>query len=51
MGNHGAVSFGLEKASITTKESVEGMIKVIDDATRETHGGKLWTWDGRQVPW
>lgn len=51
MGNNGAVLFGLEKAAITTKQSVEGMIKVFDVATRETHGGKLWVWDGRQVPW
>ena len=51
MGNNGAEAFGLEKAAITVKDSVEGMIKVIDAATRETHSGKLWVWDGRQVPW
>ena len=51
MGNRGAESFELEKATITTEESVEGLIKVFDAATRETHGGKLWLWDGKQVPW
>ena len=51
MGNNGAEAFGLEKAAITVKDSVEGMIKVIDAATQETHSGKLWVWDGRQVPW
>ncbi len=51
LGNLGAEAFGLEKAAITVEQSVTGMIKVIDVATRETHGGKLWTWEGRQVPW
>lgn len=51
LGNRGATYFGLEKAAITTKQSVEGMIKVFDVATRETHGGKMWVWDGKQVAW
>ena len=51
MGNSAAEDFGLEKAATTVKESVVGVMKVIDAATRETHGGKLWTWEGRQVPW
>ena len=51
MGNLGAEAFGLEKAAITVQESVTGMIEVIDAATRKTHGGKLWAYDGREVPW
>ena len=51
LGNFGAEAFGVEKAAITVQESVTGMIKVIDAAARETHSGKLWTYDGRQVPW
>ncbi|PSS12787.1 hypothetical protein M430DRAFT_106153 [Amorphotheca resinae ATCC 22711] len=51
LGNDGAKAFGVEKAAITVEESAAGLIKVIDAATRETHGGKLWVWDGRQVPW
>lgn len=51
MGNRGANYFGFEKAVVTTKQSVEGMTKIFDVATRETHGGKLWVWDGKQVPW
>ena len=49
-GNPGARLFGFEKAALTVEQSVEGLIKVFDAATRETHGGKLWVWDGRQVP-
>ena len=51
MGNRGADAFGLEKAAITIEQSVTGMIKVIDVATRETHSGKLWVWDGTQARW
>ncbi|KAB8437442.1 hypothetical protein FH972_025120 [Carpinus fangiana] len=51
MGNKGAEVMGLEKAGITTEESVTGMVKVLDAATRETHGGKLWYWDGSKQPW
>ncbi|KAL9121203.1 MAG: hypothetical protein Q9187_002239 [Circinaria calcarea] len=51
IGNRGAEAFGYEKAAITVEQSVTGMIKVIDVAKRETHGGKLWVWDGKQVPW
>ena len=51
MGNLGAEAFGLEKAAITVQQSVTRMIKVIDAATRKTHGGKLWAYDGREVPW
>ena len=51
LGNLGAEAFGVEKAAITIRQSVTGMIKIIDAATRETHGGKLWAYDGGQVPW
>ncbi len=51
LGNLGAEAFGFEKAAITVERSVTGMIKVIDVAKRETHGGRLWTWEGSQVPW
>ena len=51
LGNLGAEAFGYEKAAISVEESVRGMIKVVDAATRETHGGKLWSWEGGVVPW
>jgi len=51
LGNLGAAAFGYEKAAITVDQSVGGVIKVIDAATRETHGGKMWVWEGKQVPW
>ncbi|XXH05364.1 hypothetical protein Hte_011790 [Hypoxylon texense] len=51
IGNRGALAFGFEEAAITVDQSVQGMIKVIDAATRETHSGKMWIWDGTQSPW
>ncbi|TVY36965.1 Norsolorinic acid ketoreductase [Lachnellula subtilissima] len=51
MGNRGAHAFGVEEASTTLEDSVNGMIKVINVATRDTHGGKLWEYNGSQVPW
>lgn len=50
LGNLGADAFGYEKAAITVDESVKGMMKVIDTATRETHGGRIRVYDGREVP-
>ncbi|KAF7589409.1 hypothetical protein BBP40_004313 [Aspergillus hancockii] len=51
LGNRGAVTFGFEQAAITIDDSVRGVVKVIDDSTRETHSGRLWKYDGSQEPW
>jgi hypothetical protein len=51
IGNHAAHSFSIEKATLTLEESVSGMIKVIDVASRDSHGGKLWEYNGEEVPW
>lgn len=51
MGNFGAQSLGMGTAAITLDQSINGMIKVIDSATRDTHGGKLWVWNGKQSVW
>ncbi|OAQ98857.1 hypothetical protein LLEC1_01719 [Akanthomyces lecanii] len=51
LGNRGARSFNLEKAGITVDESVQGVVKVIDASTKESHSGKLFSWTGEEVPW
>jgi hypothetical protein len=38
MRKFGAKARGYAKATMTVEQSVVGMIKVIDGATRETHG-------------
>ncbi|OAA48826.1 Short-chain dehydrogenase/reductase SDR [Beauveria brongniartii RCEF 3172] len=51
MGNRGARAFDLAEASISVDESVQGVVKVIDESTKETHSGKLWKWTGEEEPW
>lgn len=51
MGNRAARTFGWEKATITVEESTTGIVKVVDVATRDTHSGKMWRHDGKEVPW
>ncbi|KAJ5503935.1 Short-chain dehydrogenase/reductase SDR [Penicillium fimorum] len=51
MGNGGARTFGLEKAPQTIEESVVGIVKTIDEGTRESVGAQMHAWDGTQSPW
>ncbi|KAH8683069.1 hypothetical protein BGZ60DRAFT_210621 [Tricladium varicosporioides] len=51
MGDAGAANFGLEKAEITVEESVKGLVKVIQEATREKTSGKLMMLDGSVCSW
>ncbi|KAI8633734.1 hypothetical protein F5Y19DRAFT_414764 [Xylariaceae sp. FL1651] len=51
LGNRGAAAFGYEQAAVPVADSAAGIVKVVDAATRETHGGKMWTWDGKDVAW
>ena len=52
MGNAGAKVAGMEQAPLTLKQSVDGITKLIDEATRETHSGKYWNAaNGENLPW
>ncbi|GAA5972857.1 hypothetical protein JCM11641_003976 [Rhodosporidiobolus odoratus] len=51
MGNDGARSFGLEQAPVTIEDSVAGQLRLVDEATGETHGGKFWDYTGDAIPW
>lgn len=51
LGNYGAKSFGIEEAPDSVEESVDGMIKLFDVATKGTHGGKFWNYHGEQEAW
>jgi len=50
MGNAGAKWAGMEKAPLTLEQSVSGMMKVIDGATKET-SGKHMRYDGSNSKW
>lgn len=51
MGNRGAAAMGVEQANITVDESVNGIVNVVDNATKETHGGKYLEYSGKFLPW
>ncbi|KAI1262706.1 NAD(P)-binding protein [Xylariaceae sp. FL1019] len=51
LGNWCAREWGLEKAPYTVEESVKGMMKVMDNATRENESGKFLRLDGTEIPW
>lgn len=56
MGLAGAKAFGMNEQQIadmliTTKESVDGMVNVIEGATREKNGGKFMRYNGEETEW
>ncbi|KAI3391505.1 hypothetical protein diail_7203 [Diaporthe ilicicola] len=46
MGNAGAKLIGMEKAAVPVDESVGGIVKTIDGATREATSGNFYNYDG-----
>ncbi|KAI1415348.1 NAD(P)-binding protein [Hypoxylon sp. FL1857] len=50
-GNWCAREWGLEKATYTIEESVEGMMKVIDSATRDETSGEFFNLKNDKLPW
>ena len=51
MGNNGAKMYGMEEAPVSLDDSCDGQVKVIDAATKETHGGRFWRYDGETAVW
>lgn len=51
MGDLGARTYGFGKAPLEIKESVAGVEKVIGEVTKETHGGKMWAYNGKEQQW
>jgi norsolorinic acid ketoreductase len=51
LGNEGAKNAGMDAAPLTVEESVGGMLIQLDNATRETHGGKAINYNGEVMPW
>ncbi|GAW14936.1 hypothetical protein ANO14919_043420 [Xylariales sp. No.14919] len=51
MGNLGASLVGIEQAPVTIKESVSGMVSIIDKANKQETAGKLWEYTGEQLTW
>ncbi|KAI2611820.1 NAD(P)-binding protein [Hypoxylon sp. NC1633] len=51
MGNNAAQGWGLQGALVEIDDSCDGMVKLIDVATKQSHGGKLWDYQGEEQPW
>jgi hypothetical protein len=52
MGKAGAAMLGLTTEdinAISPQDSASGMLSVIDNATKETHGGKFWSYTGDEL--
>jgi norsolorinic acid ketoreductase len=51
LGNHAASSSGLAQAPVSVEDGVKGIIKVIDEATREKTSGRFMSAQGGEIPW
>jgi len=51
MGNEGARKFGMEEAPVKVEDSCAQMVKLIEVATKESHGGRLWGYEGDLMAW
>lgn len=51
MGNLSANLLGLEQAPLSIQDSVDGMLRIIDDATKDTHGATFSEYNSQPYPW
>jgi norsolorinic acid ketoreductase len=51
MGNLGASNVGLKEAPLSIKDSVSGMLQIIDKATKDTHGATFLQYNDEPYPW
>ncbi len=51
MGEFAANTLGIDQPVMTVQESVDGILKVTDEATREKSGGKFLQFNGTELPW
>ncbi|KAH7144180.1 hypothetical protein B0J13DRAFT_40732 [Dactylonectria estremocensis] len=51
LGNHAAQSSGLSEAPVAVEDGVNGILNVVDKATREKTSGRFWSWDEQELQW
>ncbi|KAL7619736.1 hypothetical protein AAE478_010278 [Parahypoxylon ruwenzoriense] len=51
IGGTAAQALRLDRAPLDVKDSCEGLVLLIDKATKDTHGGRFWTYEGHQQAW
>ncbi|GAA5972843.1 hypothetical protein JCM11641_003967 [Rhodosporidiobolus odoratus] len=48
---NGVDNHNMPTPSLTVEESAMATLKLVDEATRETHGGKFFDYTGEEIPW
>ncbi|KAM5341984.1 hypothetical protein ACJ41O_015015 [Fusarium nematophilum] len=51
LGSHAAKSSGLAEAPVSVEDGVNGLIGIMDKATRQETSGRFWSWDGQELAW
>lgn len=53
MGINGGRLFGFGDITppVTIADSASGTVQVIDDASKELHGGRFWSYEGKEEIW
>lgn len=51
MGQAGAEANGMEEAPVKLKDSVDGILKLVHDSSKETHNGTFWDYTGEKIVW
>ncbi|RKK90870.1 hypothetical protein BFJ71_g11227 [Fusarium oxysporum] len=51
LGNHAAQSSGLSAAPVSVQDGVNGIVSVIDGATRNATSGRFLSWENKELPW
>jgi hypothetical protein len=51
MGRSASEGLGTSVAQlggVSAAQSVEGVLKLVDEATKDSHGGRFWTFEGEE---
>jgi hypothetical protein len=51
MGNYGARLFGMTQAPLSIEDCVSAMEIFINTVDKNTHGGRMWSYDGKEETW
>ncbi|RYP49210.1 hypothetical protein DL769_011108 [Monosporascus sp. CRB-8-3] len=51
LGNRAANLLGFERAPVDIADACDGIVALIDRATKEIHGGKFMGYQGIELPW
>ena len=41
----------MKQAPLTVEQSVRGILRLLDESTRETHSGRFWNENNEEMAW